>query len=71
MAWFWLNIPLMALISGAVCGIPVWLVIKHPDTVPSPIGGRDTVSQARLAALAAPGAVVSPALTALAQREAA
>jgi hypothetical protein len=36
MAWFWLNIPLCALIFGAVCGIPVWLVIKHPDTAPLP-----------------------------------
>jgi hypothetical protein len=71
MAWFWLNIPLMALIFGAVCGIPVWLVIKHSDTHPSPIGGRATVSQARPAALAAPGTMVRPALTAPAEREAA
>ena len=34
MAWFWLNIPLMALIFGAVCGIPVWLVHKHPEHGP-------------------------------------
>lgn len=71
MAWFWLNIPLMALIFGAVCGIPVWLVHKHPDTVPSPIGGRDTVPQARPAAFAAPATVAVPALTAPAEREAA
>jgi hypothetical protein len=31
-AWFWLNIPLCAVIFSAVVGIPLWLVIKHPDT---------------------------------------
>ncbi len=71
MAWTWLNIPLMALIFGAVCGIPVWLVIKHPDTVPMPIGGSDTVPQARPVALVAPGTAVRPALAASAEREAA
>jgi hypothetical protein len=71
MAWFWLNIPLCALIFGAVCGIPVWLVIKHPDTAALPIGGSDTAPQARPVALAAPSTVVRPALAASAEREAA
>jgi hypothetical protein len=71
MAWFWLNIPLCALIFGAVCGIPVWLVIKHPDTAALPIGGSDTVPRARPVALAAPGTVVRPALAAPAERQAA
>jgi hypothetical protein len=71
MAWLWLNIPLMALMFGAVCGIPVWLVIKHPDTAPMPVGGGDTVPQARPAAHAAPGTVVRPALAAPAERAAA
>jgi hypothetical protein len=31
----WLNIPLMALIFAAMSGIPLWMVIKRPDT------GRD------------------------------
>jgi len=30
--WFWLNVPLMVLIFGAVTGIPLWLVFRHPDT---------------------------------------
>jgi hypothetical protein len=30
--WFWLNIPLGAVIFLAIVGIPLWLVIKHPDT---------------------------------------
>jgi hypothetical protein len=31
-SWFWLNIPLCAVIFSAVAGIPLWMVIKHPDT---------------------------------------
>jgi hypothetical protein len=27
-----LNVPLMILIFAAVCGIPLWMVIKRPDT---------------------------------------
>ncbi|HTW02468.1 MAG TPA: hypothetical protein VMF87_19345 [Streptosporangiaceae bacterium] len=30
--YLWLDIPLMALIFAAICGIPLWMVIKHPDT---------------------------------------
>lgn len=30
--WFWLNIPAGAVLFAAMVGIPLWLVIKHPDT---------------------------------------
>ena len=30
--WFWLNIPLCVAIFSAVVGIPLWMVIKRPDT---------------------------------------
>jgi hypothetical protein len=30
--WFWLNIPLAVAIFSAVVGIPLWMVIKRPDT---------------------------------------
>ena len=30
--WFWLNIPIAAVLFAAMAGIPLWLVIKHPDT---------------------------------------
>jgi hypothetical protein len=33
-SWFWLNIPLAALFFLAICGIPVWLVLRRPDTAP-------------------------------------
>ncbi len=30
--WFWLNIPIAAVIFAAMVGIPLWLVMRHPDT---------------------------------------
>jgi hypothetical protein len=71
MAWFWLNIPLCAVIFGAVCGIPMWLVIKHPDTAERPADGSDTAPQARPVAVAAPSTAARPALAAPAERQAA
>lgn len=49
--WFWLNIPLAALIVVAVAGIPMWMVIKHPDAAPDFSGARrpieaDTMARA-------------------------
>jgi hypothetical protein len=44
--WLWLNIPLCAVIFSAVVGIPLWMVIKRPDT------GHDVAeTKARLARL--------------------
>ena len=48
MNWFWLNMPLAALIVAAVAGIPLWMVIKHPDTEPDaaaakPLPGWESV----------------------------
>jgi hypothetical protein len=34
MNWFWLNIPFATLIFLAMTLIPLWLVIRHPDTSP-------------------------------------
>jgi hypothetical protein len=34
-SWFWLNIPLATVFFLAICGIPVWLVLRHPDTRPN------------------------------------
>jgi hypothetical protein len=30
--WFWLNVPLGTVIFSAVVGLPLWMVIKRPDT---------------------------------------
>jgi len=32
MSWFWLNIPLGAVFFLATAGIPLWMVLRHPDT---------------------------------------
>jgi hypothetical protein len=31
MTWLLMNVPLMVLIAALTAGIPVWLVLKHPD----------------------------------------
>ena len=35
MNWFLLNVPLAAAFVGAWVGIPLWMIVKHPDTGPS------------------------------------
>jgi hypothetical protein len=34
MHWFWMNIPLATMIFAIWTGVPLWLVLKHPDTGP-------------------------------------
>ena len=34
MNWLLLNIPLIVLFVALWAGIPMWLVLKHPDTKP-------------------------------------
>lgn len=36
MNWLWLNIPLMTVFFVVMTGIPLWLVVKHPDRRPGP-----------------------------------
>ncbi|MGH3403253.1 MAG: hypothetical protein ACRDRJ_12280 [Streptosporangiaceae bacterium] len=35
MSWFWLNVPLMAVFFLATAGIPMWLVLRHPENGPA------------------------------------
>jgi hypothetical protein len=35
MAWLWLNIGIGAPIFLAIAGIPLWIVIRYPDTGPA------------------------------------
>lgn len=32
--WLWANLGLGALFVLAIVGVPLWLVLKHPDTQP-------------------------------------
>jgi hypothetical protein len=43
--WLWLNIPLMAAFFIAMTGVPLWLVLKHPDH--GPAAGKAESGQAR------------------------
>ena len=36
MTWLLLNIPLMVLFFALWVGVPMWLVLKRPDTGPAP-----------------------------------
>jgi hypothetical protein len=36
MTWLLLNIPLMTLFAALWVGVPLWLVLKHPDRGPAP-----------------------------------
>jgi hypothetical protein len=31
MYWFWMNVPLAAAFFAIWTGVPLWLVLKHPD----------------------------------------
>jgi hypothetical protein len=35
MTWLWLNAPLIVLFFALWAGVPMWLVLKHPDTGPA------------------------------------
>lgn len=53
MTWFWLNIPLAALFFLAWTLIPLWMVVKHPDTGPG-IPARDEHPRSRAATADSP-----------------
>ena len=36
MNWLWLNIALGVVFFLAIAGIPLWVVIRHPDYRPAP-----------------------------------
>jgi hypothetical protein len=42
MFWFWLNIPVATACFAAWCGIPLWMVVRHPNWGPEPGHGRHT-----------------------------
>jgi len=36
MTWLLLNVPLIVLFFALWVGVPMWLVLRHPDTGPAP-----------------------------------
>jgi hypothetical protein len=68
MNWIWLNMPLGALIFLAMAGIPLWMVIRHPDTGPDARAARRAAqAPARVPGYVAAG---SQTLTSARQRRA-
>jgi hypothetical protein len=35
MTWLLLDVPLMVLFFALIAGIPLWIVLKHPDRKPT------------------------------------
>ena len=65
MIWFVLNIPLAVAFFAALVGIPLWLVIKHPDTAPGHSGAHTYLAtKAAHAAAGEAAAAAEPALAA-------
>jgi hypothetical protein len=48
MLWFWMNIPLAAAFFAIWTGVPLWLVLKHPDIGSGP-GVPDTPVRTQVA----------------------
>jgi hypothetical protein len=57
MSWFWMNIPLAVAFFGVWVGVPMWLILRHPDRGPAPVAAP---AQARQAAPAEPQIAVAP-----------
>jgi len=47
MNWLWLNIALGAVFFLAITGIPLWMVIRHPDYRPASADATGTGAKAR------------------------
>ena len=61
MSWFWLNMPLAVAFFAIWVGVPMWLILRHPDRGPAPATAQapaqspaQALVQARQAASAGP-----------------
>jgi len=45
MNWFWMNIPAALVFLGLWSGIPLWLILKHPDRGPAPLAVQSPASR--------------------------
>lgn len=63
--WLWVDVPLCVLFFLAVSGIPLWMVIKHPDTGPDwdGNGGQHKGPTQSLSGSPQPSSNLSPART--------
>ena len=61
MNWLWLNIPLGAVFFLAIAGIPLWMVIRHPDYRPAPADATGKGAAAQAGTVTATGTTDRPA----------
>ena len=54
MNWILLNVPLCVVVFLAIAGIPLWIVVRHPDTGPAGSGAAAHGGAVRTAASAVP-----------------
>ena len=59
MNWFWMNIPAALVFVGLWSGIPMWLVLRHPDRGPAPLPAQSPAG-GRRAAPAKPQLTLAP-----------
>jgi hypothetical protein len=57
MSWFWLNIPLGMVFVLAIAGIPLWMVLRHPDARLTGASGPELTPQSRPVLATVPDAV--------------
>jgi hypothetical protein len=46
MSWFWMNMPLAIAFFAVWVGVPMWLILKHPDRGPAPVAAPVQARQA-------------------------
>jgi hypothetical protein len=46
MSWFWMNMPLAAVFFAAWCGVPLYMVLRHPTWGPQPASSDEQVAVA-------------------------
>ena len=65
MNWFWMNIPAALVFLGLWSGIPMWLILRHPDRGPAQVPAP---TPAQVPAQARQAAPVGPQIADAAQR---
>ena len=69
MSWFWLNMPLAAAFFAAWVGVPMWLILRHPDRGPAQATAQAPVqAPAQALVQARQAAPAGPQITDAAQR---
>ena len=61
MNWLWLNIALGVVFFLAIAGIPLWMVIRHPDDRPAPADATGKGAAAYAGTVTAAGMTDRPA----------